>query len=155
MYSSFAVANAFIERALEGRLQGLNALKLQKLLYFAQAWHLKRKGAPIIDDTFTRGEHGPVLPSIHHQVKAYGNRPITQTIRILYGNDDREIWRVPGIQPDDQCRRDLIDMISRRYGQSTAEVLSDLTHWPHSAWSQGRLIGDVIPNDVIRDDATL
>ena len=155
MYSSFAVANAFIERALDGLLRDLNAMKLQKLMYFSQAWHLKVKGTPVIDDTFTRGENGPVLPSIHHQVKAYGSRPVTQTIRILYGDDDREIWRVPGMQPYDKSRWDLIDMIGRRYGSLTPKALSDLTHLPGSAWSQGGAIGDVLLNDVIRADPTL
>ena len=62
MFSAYSVANAFIERALAGRLHGLNSMKLQKLMYFAQAWHLKGTGRPLFEDTFLRGLHGPVLP---------------------------------------------------------------------------------------------
>lgn len=155
MYSSFAVANAFIGRSLAGKLHGLNSMKLQKLMYFTQAWHLKVKGTPVIDDTFTRGDHGPVLPSIHHQVKAYDTRNITQTIRILDGDDDREVWRVPCIQPDDQSTCDLIDAIIGRYGHLSGLALSDLTHAPNSAWSQGRADGQAILNDTIRSDPTI
>ena len=52
-YSAFAVANAFIERAEQGRIPNLTPMKLQKLLYFAQAWHLKgTQGRPLLDDNF-------------------------------------------------------------------------------------------------------
>jgi hypothetical protein len=59
------------------------------------------------------------------------------------------------MQPNDKSRWDLIDMVSRRYGSLTPKALSDLTHLPGSAWSQGRAIGDVLLNDVIRADPTL
>ena len=36
-YSALAVANAFIERAKEGKLSGLTPMKLQKLLFYTQS----------------------------------------------------------------------------------------------------------------------
>lgn len=46
-YSALAVANAFIEQAKAGKIQGLTPMKLQKLLFYTQSWHLKQNnGAP-------------------------------------------------------------------------------------------------------------
>ena len=152
MYSAYAIANEFIRRAQAGRLPGLNSMKLQKLMYFAQAWHLQGKNSPFFEDTFTRGLNGPFLSSIHHQVKCYGSRPITQTIPVLSGQDDHELRRIPGISPDDEVSLELIDAICKRYGSLSAQALSDLTHQPGSAWSRGAPDGGAISYEAIRDD---
>ena len=155
MYSAYAIANAFIRRAQAGRLPNLNSMKLQKLMYFAQAWHLQKKRIPLFRDTFTRGLNGPVLNSIDHQVMAYGTRPITQTIRILSGGDDPEAWRVPDIRWHDDSALGLVDAICRHYGEHSAEVLSEMTHQPGSAWSQGVADGSPITNESIYQDSAL
>lgn len=155
MYSAYAIANEFIRRAQAGRLPGLNSMKLQKLMYFAQAWHLQETGTPFFEDTFTRGKNGPVLNSIHHQVKCYCERPITQTIRILSGGDDREVWRVPEVQRYDATSLALVDAICEQFGHLSAQALSDLTHRPGSAWSQAEPDGSPISEAAIRDDVTV
>ena len=155
MYSAFAVANAFIERAKEGRLRGLTPMKLQKLLFFTQAWHLKVVGTPLIDDTFTRRPNGPVLPSIQYQVNAYGEREIGETIRALSGVDDRGAWAVPLLQLHDRDIERLVDAIIVSYGEYSARALSEMTHLPGSAWSQGSALFEVIPNETIRLDPTI
>lgn len=155
MYSAYSIANAFIVRARAGRIPDLSSMKLQKLMYFAQAHHLKRWGRPLFEDTFTRGRYGPVLPSILHQVEAYGSRPITQTIRALSGDDDRDNWRTPTLPSENVDAHHFIDRIAGAYGSRTAQELSDLTHLPGSAWSQGKAEGSPISNDMIRNDPTL
>ena len=40
-YFAYAVANAVIEKADQGRIPNLTPMTSQMLLYFAQAWHLK------------------------------------------------------------------------------------------------------------------
>jgi uncharacterized phage-associated protein len=39
-------------------------MKLQRLLYYAQAWHLGEFGEPLFDDTIQAWMTGPVVPSI-------------------------------------------------------------------------------------------
>ena len=46
--------------------------KLQKLLYYIEAWHLVHIGVPLIDEEFQAWVHGPVLPSLYHQLKEFG-----------------------------------------------------------------------------------
>ena len=155
MYSAYAVANAFIRRAQAGRLSDLNSMKLQKLMYFTQAWHLRVKGVPLIDDTFIRCANGPILPSIHHQVKRYDMRSITQTIQALSGDDDPDESWTPILRKEDVSALDLIDFISERYGCLSWRELSALTHLPASAWSQGEADESPITNEQIRNDRTL
>ena len=155
MYSAYSIANAFIERALARRIPDLSSMKLQKLMYFAQAHHLKRWGRPLFEDTFTRGRFGPMLPSILHQVKAYGTRPITQTIRALSGDNDRDNWCTPTLPSKHVDAHHFIDQITGLYGGRSAQALSDLTHLPGSAWSHGGADGSPISNAMIRNDPTL
>lgn len=155
MYSAFSVANAFIKRGLEGRLPGLTPMKLQKLLFFTQAWYLKVVGEPLIDEIFTRRENGPILPSVYYQLKDYDERIVGQTIRILGGSDSRYEWKVPVLREDDENTWDLIDAIIGSYGHLSPRALSDMTHLPGSAWSQGSVLCEAIPNEAIRLDPTI
>ena len=49
----------------------------------------------------------------------------------------------------------FIDQITSMYGGRSAQALSDLTHLPGSAWSQGEADGSPISNAMIRSDPTL
>ena len=154
MRSAYEIANAFIVRAKEGRLADLSSMKLQKLMFCAQAWHLKVKGVPFFHDTFVRGMTGPVLPSIHFQLITYGDRPALRTIKILSEGKNPAVVRVPTLPDEERSAWDLIDAVIRRYGGMSAAELSDMTHLPGSAWSQGPVDSGAITNDVILNDPT-
>ena len=46
-------------------------LKLQKLLYYAQAWHLAFFGAPLFDEDFEAWVHGPVVPRVFRCYRSF------------------------------------------------------------------------------------
>jgi uncharacterized phage-associated protein len=56
--------------------EGLTNLKLQKLLYFAQAYYLAKLGRPLFAEKLEAWEYGPVVPEIYHQFKKFGSKPI-------------------------------------------------------------------------------
>lgn len=58
----------------------LTNLKLQKLLYYAQAWYLALYDKPLFNEDFEAWVHGPVLPSQYQRFKTYTWQPITHTI---------------------------------------------------------------------------
>lgn len=155
-YSAFAVANAFIRRADERGIRDLSPMKLQKLVYFAQAWHLKILGRPLLDDNFARWQHGPVIPALYHEFKAFGYFPITRMATTLameafgYGGDN-----VPIIPQHDQSSWNLVDAILNRYGNVDAVELSRLTHLPNSAWASRGADGSVITHEEIQLDQTI
>lgn len=52
-------------------------LKLQKLLYYVQGWHLGLFNTPAFADDFQAWVHGPVVPEVFHQYKENRWNPIT------------------------------------------------------------------------------
>lgn len=155
-YSAYAVANAFIRKAKEGRLRNLSPMKLQKLMYYAQAWHLRVTGEPLLDDTFKRWQHGPVIPSIYHEFRAFGYSPIDREATTLSMSTNGDVvMHVPTVPEDDQSVWSLVDAIIDRYGKLPATTLSAMTHQPGSAWAQGGPDGSEITTEQIKTDATV
>ena len=62
------------------RGEPLSNLKLQKLLYYAQAWYLALHDRPLFSDDFQAWVHGPVLPSQYHRFKAAAWMPIAEPV---------------------------------------------------------------------------
>jgi uncharacterized phage-associated protein len=54
----------------------LTNLKLQKILYYMQGWHLGLYTNPLFDDKFEAWVRGPVVPAVYHTYKKYGSKPI-------------------------------------------------------------------------------
>lgn len=115
----------------ESRERGdvLTNLKLQKLLYYAQAWHLALKGEPIFAEEFRAWVHGPVLLSQYHRFRKYRWEPILEDIQ----------------RPDDLAAsvRDHLDEVLDVFGSETATALELMTH-REQPWQEAR--GDT-PSD--------
>ena len=56
-------------------------LKLQKLLYYSQAWHLGIHKNQLFEEDFEAWVHGPVLRRIYGIYKGYGYNPIVLDIK--------------------------------------------------------------------------
>ncbi len=54
----------------------ISNLKLQKLLYYAQGWHLALKGEPLFDERIEAWVHGPVVPPVYGEFKGWAWKPI-------------------------------------------------------------------------------
>lgn len=52
-------------------------LKLQKLLYYVQAYFAIKRNEPCFSEDFEHWRHGPVIPEIYSEYKAYFNENIT------------------------------------------------------------------------------
>ncbi|MFH1766832.1 MAG: type II toxin-antitoxin system antitoxin SocA domain-containing protein [Patescibacteria group bacterium] len=61
--------------------ESVTNLKLQKMLYYAQAWHLANFSKPLFEEDFEAWVHGPVLPSLYQKYKVFGYAPIVTEIR--------------------------------------------------------------------------
>ena len=56
----------------------LTNLKLQKLLYYAQAWHLAVYGKELFPEDCEAWVHGPVVPSAYRAFRAAGYSPVNE-----------------------------------------------------------------------------
>ncbi len=59
--------------------QGINNVKLQKLLYYVQGWHLALHGKPLFWDRIEAWVHGPVVPSVFQEYKSFRWSPLKAT----------------------------------------------------------------------------
>lgn len=71
-----AVADHLIALAHQRGDRTLNNMKLQKLLYYAQAWHLAEYDRPLFGARFEAWSSGPVIPAIYWRFKPYGISPL-------------------------------------------------------------------------------
>jgi uncharacterized phage-associated protein len=76
---SSTIADYFIWLANETGSYVSN-LKLQKLLYYAQAWYLAIYGKPLFDEDFEAWIHGPVIPTLYDHYQNFGWKPIFQDV---------------------------------------------------------------------------
>jgi uncharacterized phage-associated protein len=88
-------------------------LKLQKLLYYVQGWHLALKGEPAFPERLEAWIHGPVQPSVYQQYKQYRWNPITHEVTD------------PNFDPE---YASLIDEVVAQYGVETGLQLERRTH---------------------------
>tara|TARA_B100000508_G_scaffold140877_2_gene144002 strand:- start:1344 stop:1817 length:474 start_codon:yes stop_codon:yes gene_type:complete len=62
--------------------ESITNLRLQKLVYYAQAWHLANFGKPLFEDEFQAWVHGPVVEELYHNYKQFSFRPIERELDI-------------------------------------------------------------------------
>lgn len=75
MVTSIDVAKLFLSWAnQEGDL--ITNLKMQKLLYYAQAWHLVHFNKPLFNDSIKAWSFGPVVLESYHSFKKFKHSPI-------------------------------------------------------------------------------
>lgn len=91
-----------------------DAMSLQKLLYYAQAWHLAVTGEPLFQEQVKAWRDGPVVPQVWHDRKEQSSRR----------SADQDL---SGIELD-HLASGLIDLVISSYGSMSAEELSALTH---------------------------
>lgn len=98
-YLIYLASQAFVGDNKER--EGITNLKLQKMLYFSQAYYLAKFNKPLFKDSIEAWEYGPVVPSIYKQFKSKGSNPIIlEKDESSLSEEDkvniRKIWEVFG-----------------------------------------------------------
>lgn len=70
------VAEYFIALAKHSGDTSVTNLKIQKLVYYAQAWYLANFDKPLFEEDFQAWVHGPVIPELYQQYKEFSYKPI-------------------------------------------------------------------------------
>lgn len=57
-------------------------LKLQKMVYYVQAWHLANFKKPLFEGEFQAWVHGPVIPAMYRKYRIGGSAPIVSNLKL-------------------------------------------------------------------------
>ena len=112
----------------------ISNLKLQKLLYYAQGFHLAMFDKPLFHEAIKKWVHGPVVPQVYHIYKEYGSGPIPVTA-------------VP-LEDYEESVREFLDEVFTVYGQFSATKLRNMTHG-EPPWLQ-TADNEVISHDLMK-----
>ena len=100
----------------------MTAMKLQKLVYYSQAWALVWDEKPLFPERIEAWAAGPVVPDLYARHK---------------GEYQLTIW-APGVPERlTDTERETVDAVLGFYGDKSSQWLSDLTHI-ESPWRDAR-----------------
>ncbi len=119
MATIFDVAKYITERTGE-----VSAMKLQKLMYYAQAWSLVWEEEPLFINDFQAWANGPVLPTLYAR-----HRGMFKVDASLFNDASSDNLTA--------AERGNIDKVLAFYGDKTAQWLSNLTH-QENPWLDAR-----------------
>lgn len=119
------------------KLGSLSAMKLQKLVYYAQAWSLVWEDRPLFRARIEAWANGPVTPELyrHHR-----------------GTFQVAAWPLGNPENLAEKERTTVDAIVKFYGDRSPQWLSDLTHM-ETPWIEARR--GLGPSEVGTNEITL
>ncbi|MCE9552028.1 MAG: DUF4065 domain-containing protein [Planctomycetes bacterium] len=132
-FESKAVANHLLDLAkCDG--QSLSPMRVIKLAYIAHGWHLALTGSMLVDEYPEAWQYGPVIPSIYHEFKHFGNSPVTTpALRLDLRSRTLVPYRLP-TTTDAESARVVLDRIWEVYKPFDALQLSAMTHKEGTPW---------------------
>lgn len=124
MASVFNVASYFLSRSEPQSELAITHLKLQKLVYYAQAWTMAIRGEPLFPERIEAWIHGPVCPDLYYEFRHYGFdeiKPVSDFIPDAFSKQEIEI----------------LDAVWNAYGQYDGRYLEEMTH-KEEPWKNAR-----------------
>jgi uncharacterized phage-associated protein len=117
MPSAHDVARYILEQKGE-----MDTWKLQKLVYYSQAWHLVWDSEPLFDEPVQAWANGPVVPALFKEHK--GQFKMTR-------------WPKGSISKLSRSQRESIDVVLKHYGKQSGFALRERTH-KEPPWKEAR-----------------
>ena len=131
-----AMANVFdVAKYILEKQGAMTTMKLQKLVYYCQAWFLTWDGKPLFNNRIEAWASGPVAPDLYQGHKG------EYQISTLPKGDANNL---------DPQERETIDVILDAYGGKSAQWLADLTHMekPWIDTREGYAPGETCENEI-------
>jgi uncharacterized phage-associated protein len=134
-YTPAIVANGLLKLAREKGVS-VDHMKLQKLVFFANAWHLALHDRPAVQEEPEAWKYGPVFTSLYHRLKEHGSRDFSSDLYLDEWSPEHGamLKLVPG--PADTELWDTMSQVIDRYGKFNALQLSSMSHEAGGPWEQ-------------------
>lgn len=114
MKSALDIARYFLYRVDRDVGETISPLKLQKLVYYAQAWSLVLRDKPLFPEKIQAWIHGPAIYEVWDNYKEY-----------QYGSIPEPKEELPDFEEDEI---EVLEEVWNTYGELSAKRLEDLTH---------------------------
>ena len=135
-YPVLQIANQLLLYSAENGGELMTNMKLQKMLYYQQGFHLAYFGTPLFEEDIEAWMYGPVVPLMYEHYKANGRNGI---------EPDR------GMEFNFEQKKELalFNEVCRVYGAYSAIGLMNMTHeeMPWKSTPTGEGAGHVIPKE--------
>lgn len=127
-----SVANEFLSLGERegGKVPPIDQMKLQKLLFYAHAWHLAHNEKPLFDEDFEAWPWGSVVADIYSQTRKFGRSAVTG--RILEFSPDNGFVAPSGVCDD---LKSFIEEVWNVHKNFTGIQLSNATHAHGEPWT--------------------
>lgn len=126
------------------KLGNMTTLKLQKLVYYCQAWSLAWDGQPLFDEDFEAWANGPVCPVLFREHK--GKFTVDGNFFDKYEYDNFT-----------DAEKETMDIVLRDLGDKSPQWLKDLTH-SERPWKEarkecapGEICNNIISKETMQD----
>lgn len=113
MHSALDVAAWFLNEVDREAGDSITNLKLQKLVYYAQAWAVALLGRPLFHEPVEAWAHGPVVNCVYQEYKDHGFDSLPRS------------RKRPQFAPEERV---VLEDVLAVYGEHSASFLEALTH---------------------------
>lgn len=127
MYNARDTAKYILKYCNENNVKDCSNKKLQKLLYYVQAWSLAFTGKALFSDPIEAWLHGPVVADIYRKYKEFGFNPIPISAVELIGFSENYF----------SDKTDMVNSILSHYTAYDADFLEMRTHI-EAPWKEAR-----------------
>lgn len=103
----------------------VSTMKLQKLVYYSQAFNLVKSGSPLFPEEIEAWANGPVVPALFSKHRG----------RYVIGPEDSP--SIGNAEKLSDAERSCVDHVVRTLGDKTGAQLSSLTH-AENPWASAR-----------------
>lgn len=130
-YPVSQIANQLLIYSADTGRELMTNMKLQKMLYYQQGFHLAYFNTPLFDDEIEAWMYGPVVPTMYDRYKTNGHNGIEpdRTIEFIFD------------QPQELA---LFNEVCRVYGAYSTIGLMHMTHqespWKNTPTGEGNII---------------
>jgi uncharacterized phage-associated protein len=136
-YHVIDIANKILAKASNSEEDELICnMKLQKMLYYMQGFHLAFFGSPLFNEEIEAWMYGPVVPPVYEAFKSNGNAGIPFNEEPIKLSKEEEA---------------LFNEVYRVYGAYSAIGLMNLSHSETPWKSVPTGVGSIIKKDVMQE----
>ena len=136
-YQALDIANKLLTRAKrEESGELMSNLKLQKMLYYEQGFHLAYFDTPLFEDEIEAWMYGPVIPAVYEHFRSSGRQGIDPGEREVITLEDEE--------------EKLFENVFQIYAAYSAVGLMEMTH-KEAPWKKTPTgLGSVIDKKIMK-----